>query len=44
VVGAQSSRHVADGEEGPLFLVINDDINGLSGMGLADNSGRTSSP
>jgi hypothetical protein len=40
VVGAQSSHHIAEGEEGPLYLVINDDINGLSGMGLADNSGR----
>jgi hypothetical protein len=40
VVGIQSSHHVAEGEEGPLYLVINDDINGLSGMGLADNNGR----
>jgi len=40
IVGAQSSHRVTAGEEGPLYLVINDDINGVSGKGVTDNNGR----
>jgi hypothetical protein len=39
VVGARGSHTVAAGESGQVYLVINDDLQGLAGKGLTDNSG-----
>jgi hypothetical protein len=39
VVGAHGSHSVAAGESGQVYLVINDDLEGLAGKGLTDNSG-----
>jgi hypothetical protein len=41
IVGAKSSHFIAAGESGPVYLVINDDLEGRTGgAGLNDNSGN----
>lgn len=40
VVGASSSHEVESGENGEVYLVINDDLEGAAGKGLTDNRGR----